>query len=167
VTFVDVFRAIPVIVILFLLFFALPYAGVSMNGPACAIAALSLNLAAVAEEAFWAGIRAVPDGQLQAARSLGLPEVIVLALIILPQSIRLAIPLVTSKVISTTKDTALASVVAVPELLNQMSTEQGNYANPSPLMLGSLIYLAMFIPLVVCSRSIEQRHLQLPGYRRD
>ncbi len=104
--------------------------------------------------------QAVPEGQWQAGRSLGLPELVLLGLVILPQGIRLAIPLVTSKVISSTKDTALASVVAVPELLNQMSTEQGNYANPSPLMLGALMYLVMFVPLVVLSRRIEQRQLR-------
>lgn len=160
VAFVDIFRAIPVIVLLFLMFFAMPYAGIRINGPGCAIVALGLNLAAVSEEAFWAGIRAVPEGQWQAGRSLGLSELVLLGLIILPQAIRLAVPLVTSKVISSTKDTALASVVAVPELLNQMSTEQGNYANPSPLMFGALIYLVMFVPLVVLSRRVEHRQLQ-------
>ncbi len=79
-------------------------------------------------------------------------------MIILPQGIRLGIPLLTGKAISITKDTALASVVAVPELLNQMSTEQGIYANPSPLMLGALIFLAMFLPVVQGSRWLERRY---------
>lgn len=158
IVFVDMFRAIPVIVVLFLLFFAAPYGGLRLGAVACAVTSLSLNLAAVAEEAFWAGIQAVPLGQWEAARALGLSPLVVLGRVVLPQAIRLAIPLVTSKVISTAKDTAIASVVAVPELLNQMSTEQGIYANPSPLMLGSLIFLAMLVPLVRLSRRVERRY---------
>lgn len=161
VIFVDVFRAIPVIVILFLLFFAAPYGGLRLGALACAVASLSLNLAAVAEEAFWAGIQAVPIGQWEAARALGLSRLVVLGRVVVPQAIRLAIPLVTSKIISTTKDTAIASVVAVPELLNQMSTEQGIYANPSPLIIGSLIFLGMLLPLVRLSRRVERRYQRI------
>lgn len=164
VVFVDVFRALPVIVVLFLLFFAAPYGGIRFSALLCAVSALSLNLAAVAEEAFWAGIQAVPPGQWEAGRALGLTPVVLLGRVVLPQAIRLSIPLITSKVISTTKDTAIASVVAVPELLNQMSTEQGIYANPSPLVLGSLMFLAMLVPLVRLSRRAERRFQRIGSF---
>jgi polar amino acid transport system permease protein len=77
---------------------------------------------------------------------------------VLPQGVRLGIPLITGKAVSITKDTSLASVVAVPELLNQMSTEQGIYANPSPMMLGALMFLVIFVPLVQLSRIAERRY---------
>ncbi len=155
---VDAARALPSIVVIFLLYFALPYADIRLNGFLCAVGALALNLAAVSEEAFHAGIQAVPSGQSQAAAALGLSRPWALRLVIVPQGIRLGIPLLTGKAVSITKDTALASVVAVPELLNQMSTQQGVYANPSPLMLGALIYLAIFLPLVQASRYLERQY---------
>jgi len=158
VIFVDASRAVPSIVVIFLLFFALPYADIRMAAFPCAVLALAANLAAVAEEAFWAGIQAVPRGHSEAARTLGLSPLLILGLVVLPQGIRLGIPLLTGKAISITKDTSLASVVAVPELLNQMSTEQGVYANPSPLMLGALMFLLIFMPLVQVSRWAERRY---------
>ena len=156
IVFADAARAIPSIVLLFLLFFGLPYAEIRISGFWCAVAALAANLAAVSEEAFWAGIRAVPRGQYEAAASLGVRRLTALCLVVLPQGFRLGVPPLTGKAISITKDTALASVVAVPELLNQMSTEQGVYANPSPLMLGALMFLVMFAPLVQASRRFER-----------
>jgi len=155
--FVDVLRAIPPLVVIFLFYFALPYAGVNLDPFWCATLTLILNLAAVSEEIFWAGIVSVHRGQWEAARSTGLPFGTTLLWVIMPQAVRLVIPPLTNKTISITKMTALASVVAVPELLNQASTEQGIYANPTPLMLASLMFLTLFLPLVVASRWVERR----------
>ena len=152
VCFVDVFRAIPPLVVIFLFYFALPYAGVNLDPFWCATLTLILNLAAVSEEIFWAGIVSVHRGQWEAGRSTGLPFGLTLLFVIMPQAVRLVIPPLTNKTISITKMTALASVVAVPELLNQASTEQGIYANPTPLMLAALMFLALFLPLVLASR---------------
>jgi len=157
VCFVDMFRAIPPLVVIFLFYFALPYAGVALDPFWCATLTLILNLAAVSEEIFWAGIVSVHRGQWEAARSTGMPFGRTLLWVIMPQAIRLVIPPLTNKTISITKMTALASVVAVPELLNQASTEQGIYANPTPLMLAALMFLALFLPLVLASRWVERR----------
>ena len=157
VCFVDVFRAIPPLVVIFLFYFALPYAGVNLDPFWCATLTLILNLAAVSEEIFWAGIVSVHRGQWEAGRSTGLPFGLTLLFVIMPQAVRLVIPPLTNKTISITKMTALASVVAVPELLNQASTEQGIYANPTPLMLAALMFLALFLPLVLASRWVERR----------
>ena len=157
VCFVDVFRAIPPLVVIFLFYFALPYAGVNLDPFWCATLTLILNLAAVSEEIFWAGIVSVHRGQWEAGRSTGMPLGLTLLFVIMPQAVRLVIPPLTNKTISITKMTALASVVAVPELLNQASTEQGIYANPTPLMLAALMFLALFLPLVLASRWVERR----------
>ncbi len=151
------FRAIPPLVVIFLFYFALPYAGVNLDPFWCATLTLILNLAAVSEEIFWAGIVSVHRGQWEAGRSTGLPFGLTLLFVIMPQAVRLVIPPLTNKTISITKMTALASVVAVPELLNQASTEQGIYANPTPLMLAALMFLALFLPLVLASRWVERR----------
>jgi len=156
--FVDIFRAIPPLVVIFMMFFALPYAGLTLSPFWCATLALVLNMAAVAEEIFWAGIVSVDKGQWDAARSTGLSFGWALLAVVMPQGVRLAIPPLTNKTISITKMTALASVVAVPELLNQASTEQGVFANPTPLTLGAIIFLLIFAPVVQFSRWVERRY---------
>ena len=114
-------------------------------------------LAAFAEEIFWAGILSVERGQWEAARATGLAFLETLRFVVLPQAMRLAIPPLTNRAIAIGKSTALASVVAVPEILNQASSAQAIAANPSPLTLAALAYLVIFLPLVAASRWVESR----------
>lgn len=158
VVYVDVFRAVPQLVIIVFAFFALPYVGVRMSGFWAATGSLTLILAAFSEEIFWAGFTSVDKGQWDAARSTGLNFFQSLCWVVLPQAVRLAIPPLTNRVIAITKGTSLASVVAVQEILNRASSAQAQAANPSPLMLGALLYLAIFAPLVVSTRFIEKRY---------
>lgn len=155
--FVDAFRAVPALVVIIVIYFALPYAGVSLGSFAATVLALSLVLAAFAEEILWAGITAVDRGQWEAARSTGLTFVQALGGVVLPQAIRLALPPLTSRTIAITKNTALGSVVAVPEILSEAGSQQALLANPSPLTLAALLFLLIFAPLVVFSRWIERR----------
>jgi polar amino acid transport system permease protein len=77
--------------------------------------------------------------------------------VVLPQAIRMGIPMLTNRTIAITKGTALGSTVAVQEILNAALSAQSIAANPSPLTLGALLYLVIFAPLVVYSRWIERR----------
>lgn len=154
---VDLFRALPPLVIIALLYFGLPAAGLSLSGFASAWLALSLVLMAFAEEIFWAGITAVPKGQWEAARSTGLTFLQTLGFVVLPQALRLTIPPLTNRTIAITKGTALASVVAVPEILGAAQAGVSFSFNPTPLTLGALAYLVLFLPVVVLGRWIETR----------
>jgi len=154
---VDLFRAVPPLVVLVLFYFALPHVGIRMSGVTATWASLSLVLAAFAEEIFWAGILAVPRGQWEAARSTGLTFGQTLAFVIVPHAVRLTIPPLTNRAIAITKGTALASVVGVPEILSQAITGQSFAGNPSPLTLGALAYLILFVPFVVFGRWVETR----------
>jgi polar amino acid transport system permease protein len=154
---VDLFRALPPLVVIVIFYFALPYVGVRMSGVVATWASLSLVLAAFAEEIFWAGILAVPKGQWEAARSTGLTFAQTLASVILPHAVRLTIPPLTNRAIAITKGTALASVVGVPEILTQAITAESFSGNASPLTLGAAAYLILFVPFVVASRFIETR----------
>lgn len=158
VAFADIFRAVPALVVLILVYFALPAVGVSLSPFASSVLALSLVLAAFSEEIFWAGIASVDRGQWEAARSTGLGFGQTLFSVVLGQAIRLVIPPLTNRTIAITKNTALASVVSVEEILNQASSQQALLANPTPLTLGALLYLAIFFPLVVASRLLERRY---------
>jgi len=155
--FADIMRALPPLVLIILLFFALPYAGLSLEAFAATWVALSLVLAAFAEEIFWAGIVAVPRGQWEAARSTGLSKLQTLAHVVLPQAVRMTLPPLTNRVIAITKGTALGSVVALSEILNQASSSASQAGNATPMTLGALAYLVLFIPVVIFGRWIETR----------
>jgi polar amino acid transport system permease protein len=157
VVFADVFRALPPLVVIIVLFFAFPYVGLSMSAFAATWLALSLVLAAFAEEIFWAGILSVHKGQTEAARSTGMSRLQTLAYVIVPQAVRLTIPPLTNRMIAITKGTALGSVVAVHEIIYYASSGASEAGNPTPLTLGAAAYLVLFLPVVVFSRWIETR----------
>jgi len=157
VLFADIFRAVPPLVILITIYFALPTMGVRFTGFESAWIGLSLVLAAFAEKVVWAGILSVPRGQWEAARSSGLGFSQAMRLVILPQALRLTVAPLTSRAIVITKNTALASVVAVGEILYQAQAAYSFSYNPSPLTLGAIAYLLLFVPLVWLGRWVETR----------
>lgn len=154
---VDLFRALPPLVIIVLIYFGLPNFGVSLSSFAATWLSLSLVLAAFAEEIFWAGILAVPKGQWEASRSTGLSFPATLGWVVLPQAVRLTIPPLTNRTIGITKGTALGSVVALSEILSASQSAMADVYNPSPLMLGAGLYLVLFIPVVAAGRWVETR----------
>ena len=157
VVFVDVFRALPPLVLILLVYFALPNIGINLPSFAVLWLVLALVLAAFAEEIFWAGILSIPKGQWEAARSTGLSFLGTLAYIVMPQAIRLTVPPLTNRTIAITKNTALGMVIGVGEILNQATTAQSFSGNATPLMMGAIAYVILFIPVVVLGRFLETR----------
>lgn len=155
--YVDIFRSIPMIVIMVVLFFALPYAGISLGSILSTVVALSLGYGAYAAESIRAGIESVHSGQIEAARSLGLSRWRTIHKIILPQAIPVVIPPLTGNLVAMLKDTAVASVVAAPELLKRARELYTSKTNPTPLVAAALIYLAVLIPLVRAVNMLENR----------
>jgi polar amino acid transport system permease protein len=155
--FVDVLRALPPLVIIIMFYFALPTIGIRMSGFTATWLALSLVLTAFAEEIFWAGILAVPKGQFEAARSTGLTSLQTMRSVVLPQAVRITIPPLTNRTIAITKGTALGAVVAVGEILYQAQAGLAFSYNPSPLTLGAIAYLILFVPVVYFGRWVETR----------
>lgn len=154
---VDLFRALPPLVIIVLFYFGLPSVNLSPDAFVATWLSLSLVLMAFAEEIFWAGITAVPKGQWEAARSTGLSFAQALGWVVLPQAIRLTIPPLTNRTIAITKGTALGSVIGLAEILSQSQSAVSFSFNPSPLLLGAAAYLVLFLPVVITGRWIETR----------
>jgi polar amino acid transport system permease protein len=154
---VDLFRALPPLVLIVLIYFGLPAAGIGLDGFWATWLALTLVLMAFAEEIFWGSICAVPPGQWEAGRGLGLHFLPTLFLVVLPQALRIAIPPLTNRTIAITKGTALGSVVAVSEILGAAQSAMAFSGNPTPLMLGAAAYLVLFLPVVVAGRWVETR----------
>ena len=154
---VDLFRALPPLVIIVFIYFGLPAIEVSPSGFVSTWLSLALVLMAFSEEIFWAGITSIPKGQWEAARSTGLSYGQTLLNVVLPQAIRLTIPPLTNRTIAITKGTALGTVVAVSEILGMASSAVSNSYNPSPLTLAAIAYLILFFPMVVFGRWLETR----------
>ncbi|SAI65403.1 amino acid ABC transporter permease [Bordetella ansorpii] len=156
VAFADVLRSLPPLVILIVLYFGLPEAGLPLSALFVTWFTLSLVLAAYAEESVWAGISSLPAGQMEAARSTGLSWWLAMRWVVLPQAVRRAVPTLTNRIISITKNTALGSVVSLGELLNAAQGASSLSGNPTPLMMAALAYVVIFLPLVVFSRWLER-----------
>jgi polar amino acid transport system permease protein len=154
---VDLFRSLPPLVIIVLMYFGLPAGDISPSGFVSTWISLALVLMAFSEEIFWAGITSIPKGQWEASRSTGLSYGQTLMNVILPQALRLTIPPLTNRTIAITKGTALGTVVAVTEILGQASSAVSNSYNPSPLMMGAAAYIVLFFPVVLAGRWIETK----------
>ncbi len=123
--FVDVIRGVPMIVLAYFIFFGVPYACKNILGFNFTLTALSagticlaLNCGAYMAEIIRAGIQSVDKGQMEAARSLGLPYWRAMQRVVLPQAIRTMIPSIINQFIITLKDTSILSVIGFPELVN-------------------------------------------------
>lgn len=155
--YIDVFRAVPVLVVLILIYYALPFLGIRLSSWASAVLAFSIVMAAYSAEIFRSGIESVPRGQFEAAAALGIPFVVTLRKVILPQALRIVIPPTTSNCVSMFKDTSLASTVALPELLKEATDAQALYANPTPLIGAALVYILFLWPMVRLVSLLEKR----------
>lgn len=156
--YIDIFRSIPLLVLLIVVYYALPFVGLRLSPFASAMMALTMVSGAYASEIFRAGIQAVPKGQFEASAALGMNYRRTMADVILPQAIKIVIPPLTNNSINVIKDTALASVVAMPDLLKQATQAQALAANPSPLIGAAIIYIAILWPLVAFVSRLERRY---------
>ncbi len=156
--YIDIFRSIPILVLLIVVYYALPFVGLRLSPFMSAALSLTLVSGAYTAEIFRAGIEAVPRGQFEASQALGLGYRHMMADVVLPQAIRIVIPPLTNNCINVMKDTALASVVAMPDLLKQATQAQALEANPTPLIVAALMYLAILWPLVYLVGRMEKRY---------
>lgn len=157
VIFVDIMRSLPPLVLILLVYFGLPSVGISLPSFAVLWLVLTLVLAAFAEEIFWAGLLSIRKGQWEAARSTGLSYTQTLSSVIIPQAVRMTVAPLTNRTIAITKNTALGTVIGVSEILNQASTAQSFSGSATPLMMGAIAYVILFIPVVAVGRWIETR----------
>ena len=164
--YVDSMRAIPVLVVLVWTFFALPIvAGVTLPPFWAALAGLTVHLAAYAAEIIRAGIESVRPGQTRAALALGLSRAQVLRRIVLPQAIVRMLPAFGSLLSITIKDTAIASVIAVPDLMRQSETLAGQSFQPIEVYtFAMLVYFVLLFPV---TRGVDHLYRRLAHLGRS
>jgi polar amino acid transport system permease protein len=157
--FVDVFRAIPPLVLLILLYAGLPFAGLDLGAWGAVALAFLLNTGAYYAEILRAGIESVPRGQAEAARALGLRRWQVWVFVVLPQAVRNVLPDLISNTLEVVKLTSIASVVALPELLFQARQAQSVTFNATPIVVAAAAYFVLLWPCVRLLSRLENRQL--------
>jgi polar amino acid transport system permease protein len=155
--FMDLFRALPPLVVLILLYSGLPFAGVRLSPFAAVCIAFLLNNSSFYGEIYRAGIESIGRGQWEAARSTGLSARQTFAYVILPQAVRNVIPDLVSNTVEVVKLTSIASVVSFTELLYAADMARSVTFNTSPIVLAALIYLVMLWPVVRLMSRLEHR----------
>ncbi len=147
----DVFRGIPILLVIFMVGFGLPELNIgflSTQSPAVyGCAALTITYSAYVAEVFRAGVYSVPHGQLLAARSLGLTHTSTMRRVILPQAIRTVIPPLLNDFISLQKDTALVSLLGVIEATRAAQIYASSEFNFSGYVVASILFLLLTIPM--------------------
>lgn len=165
--YIEVFRGLPALLTIILVGFMTPIAldfqfpriwGV----PTAGIAALSLVAGAYLAETIRAGIEAVPKGQVEAARSLGMSRATTMRTVVLPQAFRVVIPPLTNELVLLLKDTSLLAVLGVTitdkELTKFGRDAAGEAFNATPLIVAGLMYLMITIPLTQLVAVLERRN---------
>ncbi len=156
--YVEVVRGTPLAFQLFVVYFILPEFGLRINEFWSGVLALAVNYSAYEAEIFRLGLQAVPRGQMEAALSLGMPRMLAVRRIILPQAVRMVIPATANDFIALFKDTAVCSVIAVEELSKQYSLaakDTGLFLEMAAL--ASILYLLMSYPLSLLAGWLERR----------
>ena len=163
--FVDVIRGVPMIVLAYFVFFGIPYFLNNMVGVPFTLTALqagticlALNCGAYMAEIIRAGIQSVDIGQMEAARSLGLPYWRSMYRVVLPQAIRTMIPSIINQFIITLKDTSILSVIGFPELVNTAKNVAANtFMSFQTWGIVAVMYLIVITILSVVAKRLERR----------
>jgi len=157
-TYVDVFRAVPVLTQLFIIYFGLTEIGIRLDPLPAAIVGFGINGGAYLSEVFRAGIASVHQGQMEAAQMLGMTRLKAMRIVILPQAMRVVLPPLANYAIGLLKDTALASAVAAPELMfRAKNLVDKTFLSTQIYLTVAAIYLAMSLPLSHLTRWAEAR----------
>lgn len=163
--YIEIFRGLPVLVVFLVFGFGLPVAFQGLTFPfepyGTVAVALGLVTAAYMAEIFRAGIEAVPRGQMEAARSLGMPYMRAMRSIVIPQAMRIVIPPMTNALVLLFKDSSLVYVLGVTSLTTELAKYGGDvaaeFADTTPLIVAGVAYLCITVPLGYVVRLLEAR----------
>jgi polar amino acid transport system permease protein len=158
--YIDLFRSFPVVVLLVLIFFGLPFLGLTLGGFPAAVLAIVLNNSGYYGEIFRAGILSVPQGQSDAGRALGFKPLHLVFYIVLPQAIRNVMAPLASNSLELVKTTPIAALVALPELLRSARVAQEQTYNPTPLTAAAVIFFVMLYPFARWVARLERQALK-------
>ena len=166
--YIEFIRGTPLLVQLFIIYYGLPYFGIefpdfSLLGQnvgdfMAGVIAMSINSGAYVAEIFRAGIQAVDKGQMEAARSLGMPYLMTMKKIILPQAFKNILPALGNEFIVVIKESAIVSIIGIHDLMYNADTVRGNTYKPfEPLIVAAVIYFIITFTLSKFIGLLEKR----------
>lgn len=158
IAYIDVFRTIPLVVLLIWIHYVLPiFTGSSFSPVQSAILALSLNGGAMACEAFRGGLEAIPFTQKQASQSLGFSNFQTLRYVIIPQAIYSTLPSLTNVYITNIKNISVTMIISVPEVMFRAQEVMIQTFRPLELYTGAaLVYILLIVTFSYLMRGIEK-----------
>jgi polar amino acid transport system permease protein len=158
-TIVNLLRGIPIIVLLFFLYFVMPDFGLSLSAMQASILGLGIAYSAYQSENFRAGIEAVDHGQVEAARAMGMGWPLMMRRVVLPQAVKIVLPPYGNIMIMMLKDSSQASTITVAELaLQGKLIATSTFQNATVFSMVAVMYLVMCVPLILFVRHLEKRN---------
>ena len=157
IVYINILRGTPLFLQIYIMFFGLPMMNINIDNNVLGVIVMAINSSAYLAEIFRAGIESIPDGQYEAAASLGMGRLMTMVNIILPQTVRRVIPTVTSDFIMAFKDTSLLSSVGVMELMMFSKNLTSVTGNMTPYVTAAIFYLIVTLPLIKVVTIIEKR----------
>ena len=155
---INVIRGIPIIVLLFYLYFVMPDFGVAMSALQASILGLGIAYSAYQAENFRAGIEAIDKGQIEASESLGMGWALMMRRVVLPQAVKIILPPYGNIMIMMLKDSSQASTITVAELtLKGQLIASSTFKYTSVLTMVAVLYLVMSVPLILFVGWLERR----------
>jgi polar amino acid transport system permease protein len=165
--YVDIFRGIPLLVLLLVVGFGVPglrLQGVPTSATVLGGVALTLSYSAYVAEVFRAGIESVHPSQRAAARSLGLSGPSTLRLVVLPQAVRRVVPPLLNDLVSLVKDSGLISILGIPlDAIRYAQIWQAQTANYTPYLVAGVLFMLVTIPLTRFTDAVSRRHGSTPA----
>ena len=172
--YIWIIRGTPMLVQAFIVFYGVPlliqmFTPFRMDATTAGIITLSLNAGAYLAEIYRGGIMAVPKGQSEAARSLGLTKAQTMWKVVLPQALKFSIPSLVNQFIITIKDTSILAMIGLPEIVNKAKTYVGStYVYFETYLVVAVMYLAIISVLMIISNYIEKKlKYERKGRHRD
>ena len=157
IVYINILRGTPLFLQIYIMFFGLPMMNINIDNNVLGVIVIAINASAYLAEIFRAGIQSIPQGQWEAASSLGMSYFQTMFDIILPQTIRRVIPTVTSDFITSYKDTSLLSSVGVMELMMFAKNLTSVSGNMTPYVAAAIFYLVVTLPLIKAVTIVENR----------
>lgn len=155
---INLLRGIPIIVLLFYIYFVMPDMGVALTAVQAAIIGLGVAYSAYQAENFRAGIQAIDKGQIEAAMAMGMSWSMTMRRVVLPQAVKIVLPPYGNIMIMMLKDSSQASTITVAELaLQGKLIAVSTFKNATVFSLVALMYLVMCVPLILLVRHLEKR----------
>ena len=155
--YIVIFRNVPLLVVMFFLFYGLPLVGVDIPAVFCGVISITLNEGAFVAEIIRGSIKNMPRGEVEAAKSLGLGRLTVIRRITFPLAFRASIPMLLGQSSIVIKDTSLFSMIMIMDLTRAGSQYYATYFSPTAIWIVGVVYVAIFLIFTIVGRVVENK----------